>query len=216
MKNNLDYIDKKVDNIQVKKNACIGILCIIICILVAVIILQNSEAFLYEERLEEIVADDVEIEKKWLINPQEIPFDLSDAKVFQIEQTYINFSPEMRVRNINQGEQYVFALKYDMTEDGMQRTEVEIVITQEEYEALVSKKSGNTIYKTRYQLMVDGELVAIDIFHGDLEGLAYMEIEFPNMEEAQAFEEPEWVVEDVTDNINYKNGYLARYGIPAK
>ena len=28
------------------------------------------------------------------------------------------------------------------------------------------------------------------------------------------FESPSWVIEDVTDDIRYKNGYLARYGIP--
>jgi len=44
--------------------------------------------------------------------------------------------------------------------------------------------------------------------------LAYMEIEFANVNESDLFTSPEWVVEDVTDNINYKNGHLARYGIP--
>lgn len=216
MNNNLDYLDKRLENSSVKKNTVIFALCLVICVLTAVIIWQNSEAFLYEERLDEILADDVEIEKKWLIDPDKIPFDLSEARVFDIEQIYINFSPEMRVRNINQGEQYVFTLKYDMTDDGVQRNEVELVLTREEYEELVSKQVGNTIYKTRYQLMIEGELVAIDIFQGDLEGLAYMEIEFPSMEEAPAFETPEWVIEDVTDDINYKNGYLARFGIPER
>ena len=41
-----------------------------------------------------------------------------------------------------------------------------------------------------------------------------MEIEFLNMEEATAFVTPEWVIADVTDDVRYKNGHLARYGIP--
>ena len=47
-----------------------------------------------------------------------------------------------------------------------------------------------------------------------MEGLAYLEIEFENQEEALNFETPDWVIKDVTDDVNYKNGYLARYGIP--
>ena len=41
-----------------------------------------------------------------------------------------------------------------------------------------------------------------------------MEIEFKNEEESNKFEDPKWVVKDVTSDINYKNGHLARYGIP--
>lgn len=214
MKNDLDYIDQTSgESIKKSKNIII-VLCIIIVMLLAIIALQNIKKAPYDERLDELLSDEVEIEKKWLINPKTIPFDLSEAVVFQLEQTYINFSPEMRVRKINDGEQYTFTLKYDMTSDGIKRNEIDIQITQEEYEELVAKQEGNSIQKMRYQLLVDGELVAIDLFKGDLEGLAYMEIEFLNMEEATAFATPEWVIADVTDDVRYKNGHLARYGIP--
>ena len=59
-------------------------------------------------------------------------------------------------------------------------------------------------------------MIAIDIFHGELDGLAYMEIEFPTLEESLAFDTPDWVIKDVTDDIDYKNGHLARFGIPQK
>lgn len=214
MKNDLDYINQTSgESIKKSKNIII-VLCIIIVMLLAIIALQNIKKAPYDERLDELLSDEVEIEKKWLINPKTIPFDLSEAVVFQLEQTYINFSPEMRVRKINDGEQYTFTLKYDMTSDGIKRNEIDIQITQEEYEELVAKQEGNSIQKMRYQLLVDGELVAIDLFKGDLEGLAYMEIEFLNMEEATAFATPEWVIADVTDDVRYKNGHLARYGIP--
>ncbi|QEH70193.1 hypothetical protein [Cellulosilyticum sp. WCF-2] len=214
MKNDLDYINQTSgESIKKSKNIII-VLCIIIVMLLAIIALQNIKKAPYDERLDELLSDEVEIEKKWLINPKTIPFDLSEAVVFQLEQTYINFSPEMRVRKINDGEQYTFTLKYDMTSDGIKRNEIDIQITKEEYEKLVAKQEGNSIQKMRYQLLVDGELVAIDLFEGDLEGLAYMEIEFLNMEEATAFATPEWVIADVTDDVRYKNGHLARYGIP--
>ena len=62
--------------------------------------------------------------------------------------------------------------------------------------------------------MKNGQDMEIDIFSGDLQGLAYLEIEFIDVESAENFKEPEWVVKDVTTDLNYKNGYLARYGIP--
>lgn len=168
----------------------------------------------YVSELNRILSDDVEIERKWIIDKDSIGYDLSDAEVLKIEQTYICFSPEIRVRKINDGQQYSFAVKTNMTSDGMTRDEMEKNITKEEYENLVAKKEGNTVYKTRYQLLDGDYLIAIDIFEEQLEGLAYLEIEFENQEEALNFETPDWVIKDVTDDVNYKNGYLARYGIP--
>lgn len=40
------------------------------------------------------------------------------------------------------------------------------------------------------------------------------EIEFVDTESAENYEAPDWVIKDVTTDLNYKNGYLARYGIP--
>ena len=35
-----------------------------------------------------------------------------------------------------------------------------------------------------------------------------------NIDEAEAYKTPDWVIKDVTDDIRYKNAYLAQYGIP--
>ena len=120
----------------------------------------------------------------------------------------------MRVRDYNNGESFEFTMKNNMTIDGMIRDEINIDITKEQYDNLVIKQEGNTIDKTRYQLYDDGQIIALDIFHGDLDGLAYMEIEFKTEEESNNYREPDWVIKDVTSDINYKNGHLARYGIP--
>ncbi len=162
-----------------------------------------------------VVADaEEEIERKWLIKKEAIPFDLSSAIKIDIIQTYLNFSPEIRVRNIDNGSQYILTIKSNMSVDGLKREEKEYFIDKEEYNILLKKQEGNTIHKTRYQIKYDGEIYEIDIFHDQLDGLAYLEIEFENEEKAKEFVTPEWVIKDVTDNINYKNGYLARYGIP--
>ena len=172
----------------------------------------------YDERIDEILKDEKEIEKKWLLDKSKIPYDLSgkDVKVYKIKQTYLCFDPEMRVRDYNDGAAYEYTMKTNMTVDGLIRDEVNITINKKQYDNLIKKKEGKTINKTRYQFYADGQIIAIDIFHGDLDGLAYMEIEFPNEEEARKYKTPDWVIKDVTDDINYKNGHLARYGIPEK
>ena len=155
-----------------------------------------------------------ETERKWLIREEDIPFSLSDAKVFDIYQTYLNFSPEIRVRKIN-GERFILTVKTDYPAfKGLKRTEQEYEITEEEYNTLLKKSEANTIHKTRYSKEIDGILYEVDDFHDNLDGLMYLEIEFENEKIANEFVQPEWVIVDVTTDLNYKNGYLARYGIP--
>lgn len=199
-----------------KKVKGLIIILLILCVIIVLVfgIKEMVYQIKYNNTIKEIMADDVEIEKKWLIRQEDIPYNLSNAEIFEIEQTYINFSPEIRVRKINGGQEYTFAVKTNMTSDGMIRNELEENITEEEYNNLVKKKEGNTIHKTRYQFLDGDYLVAIDIFSGELKGLAYMEIEFVNKENANSFKTPSWVIKDVTDDIRYKNGHLARYGIP--
>lgn len=136
------------------------------------------------------------------------------SRKYEIVQTYLNFSPEIRVRNINDNE-YVLTIKCDTALKGFVREEHEWLISKEEYDNLLTKKEGNTINKTRYRFKDEkGTEMEIDIFSGDLEGLAYLEIEFVDIESANNYSTPDWVIRDVTTDLSYKNGYLARYGIP--
>lgn len=157
-----------------------------------------------------------EIERKWLVSRDKIPYDLEkEADKYELTQTYLNFSPEVRVRNISD-KRYIMAIKTGLTEEsGLKRSEAQYDITKEEYEQLLTKKEGNTIHKTRYQIKIDGVTWAFDYFHGQLDGLTYMEIEFPSEDAANAFEAPDWVGKDVTNDKKYKNQSLAQFGIPA-
>lgn len=189
-----------------KKNIFIIIELVIIIVLSVALILKYNE--------NNILEYDSEIEKKWLIKQEDIPYDLSQAEKYEIVQTYLNFSPEIRVRNINDNE-YVLTIKCDTALKGFVREEHEWLISKEEYDNLLTKKEGNTINKTRYRFKDEkGTEMEIDIFSGDLEGLAYLEIEFVDIESANNYSTPDWVIRDVTTDLSYKNGYLARYGIP--
>ncbi len=193
---------------------CIFILIVIAALVYNVLTIYNSIG--YEQRITEILSDDKEIERKWLINKDDVPNNLNDSnmQIFEIKQTYICFDPEMRVRDYNNGQSYEFTMKNNMSIDGLIRDEINIDITKEQYDNLVKKQEGATIYKTRYQFYDNEQIIAIDIFHENLDGLAYMEIEFKTEEESRNYKEPQWVIKDVTSDINYKNGHLARYGIP--
>ena len=186
----------------------------IIIVLELIVILALSIILITKLGNNAILEYDSEIERKWLIDVKDIPYDLSKAEKYEIVQTYINFSPEIRVRNINNNE-YILTTKCDTSIKGLTREEHEYIITQDEYEKLLSKGEGNTIYKTRYRLINEDNIeIEIDIFSGDLEGLAYLEIEFLDLESAEKFPNPDWIKKDVTKDLSYKNGYLARYGIP--
>jgi CYTH domain-containing protein len=202
-----------------KKKVIIIILSLLLVLCVGALFYSGYKIYQtlsYYKRLEEIMNDDKEIERKWLIKKEDIPYNLKDSnvKVFDIKQTYLCFDPEMRVRDYNNGESYEYTIKTNMTKDGLIRDEVNIDINKEQYDNLIIKQEGNTIHKTRYQFYDNKQLIAIDIFHDDLDGLAYMEIEFSTKKESDNYKDPKWVIKDVTDDINYKNGHLARFGIP--
>ena len=189
-----------------KKTIIILLELIIIIILSIVLILKCNQNNMLEY--------DEEIEKKWLIKVSDIPYDLSQAEKYEIVQTYLNFSPEIRVRNINNNE-YVLTIKCDTALKGLVREEHEWLISKEEYDNLLTKKEGKTITKTRYRFVDENGIeMEVDIFSGELEGLAYLEREFTDIESAENYKAPDWIIKDVTTDLNYKNGYLARYGIP--
>ena len=183
-------------------------------IFVCVDIFAEIKETLYHNRNEKLLSDNIEIERKWIVDANTIFIDKSTAIVIDIEQTYISFSPEIRVRKLNNGKAYTMTVKNNLTSNGVKRDEYEIEITESQYNQLIAKKEGQTIYKTRYEFNLDGYWASVDIFHGELNGLAYLEIEFVDEKEAKNYKAPSWVIKEVTNDILYKNGSLAQYGIP--
>jgi CYTH domain-containing protein len=106
-------------------------------------------------------------------------------------------------------------IKNNMTSDGMTRDEYEFEINRVQYEYLLNKAEGKTIRKIRYEFNNKGYLLSLDVFSGELTGLIYLEVEFLNKDEAEAYQAPDWAIKEVTDDPLYKNGSLAQYGIPS-
>ncbi len=161
----------------------------------------------------------MEIERKWLVRSACIPYDTAALEAYEIEQAYISFHPAIRVRALRdrQGnEHYVLTVKSgSKADDGLVREEFEIAIDRAGYGALLQKAEGSVIRKTRYLFpRSDGLLEEIDVFHGALEGLCYLEIEFPTVDAARAFPSPEWTERDVTRDRRWRNSALAQFGMP--
>ena len=160
----------------------------------------------------------MEIERKWLLDAGKIPYDLQVLPSYSIEQAYVSFSPTIRIRKINGGEGYILTVKTKPADNAaaeLAREEYEMPLNEEEYNSLLEISRGTVIEKTRYVARNEaGYTEEIDIFSGALEGLAFMEIEFESVEEAQGYRTPDWVTCDVTYDSRYKNACLAKYGRP--
>lgn len=160
------------------------VLIIFVAIVVAMTAVVCIDIFSYikevknQDRIEDMLSDDVEIERKWIVDLAALDFDVSNAMSFTIEQTYISFSPEIRVRKIDNGQKYTMTIKNNMTSDGMTRDEYEFEINSAQYNYLLNKAEGKTIRKIRYEFYDKGYLSSIDVFSGELTGLIYLEVEF--------------------------------------
>jgi len=74
---------------------------------------------------------------------------------------------------------------------------------------------GRQVVKRRYFVPLEGGLTAeVDVYDGELDGLVTGEVEFPDADAALAFEAPEWLGRDVTEDPRYANQKLAVDGIP--
>lgn len=70
---------------------------------------------------------------------------------------------------------------------------------------------NNLIKKDRYKILINnGLIVELDVFHGNLEGLVFAEVEFPNLEVAENFNKPEWLGKDLCFDKRFDNTLLSK------
>lgn len=143
-----------------------------------------------------------ENERKFLVN--EIP-NLDGVASYEIEQGYISFSPEVRIRR--KGVEYFITHK---GEGNQIRTEIETNIDKVAYDIMALLVQGKFINKTRYEISLGDVIAELDIYHGDLEGLVTVETEFSNIEQASKFIVPEWFGKEITSDKRFKNKNLAQ------
>lgn len=150
----------------------------------------------------------MEIERKFLIDPEMIPGKLEEYPSLKIEQGYLCTAPVVRIRQ--QDDEYYLTYK---SKGMMAREEYNLPLTKEAYEHLKPKADGLVISKTRYLIPEkNGLTIELDVFHDTYEGLFLAEVEFPDEETAVAYIPPAWFGEDVTHSDKYHNSVLSKGG----
>lgn len=148
----------------------------------------------------------MEIERKYLIQKENLPKNFMDYPSHKIEQGYLCTSPVVRIRR--QDDEYYLTYK---SKGLMSREEYNLPLTKEAYLHLKPKADGIVISKTRYLIPEKNDLtIELDIFHDVYDGLILAEVEFATEIDANNYLPPEWFGEDVTFSSQYHNSTLSQ------
>ncbi len=158
-----------------------------------------------------------EIEQKYLIEYPNLKKLEQDKKAIKVEiiQTYLKNNDknidENRIRQRGIDGNYIYSQTTKKKIDEQTRIEVEKRLTKNEYLDLLMEADTNltSIRKTRYCLVYQNQYLEIDIypFWNDK---AILEVELNNKGQEVALPKYIKVIEDVTNNKEYKNHQLAK------
>jgi len=165
----------------------------------------------------------MEIERKFLVEFPKSWFDLAELfddliDVKRISQTYLiakDGEPSPRVRKTVEGltgdtETVYHFNKKKPVKTGVHEEE-EYEITKSKYESHLKNARPDkvSIDKTRFVFKYNDQIFELDVFKGNLKGLAILEIELKNTK--QAVELPPFlkVIKEVTEDKKYNNFSLA-------
>jgi len=157
----------------------------------------------------------MEIERKFTVRT--LPENLAQYPYKGLEQGYLCTHPVVRVRKSVKGGEAAYILCYK-SKLGLEKKadataqvccEEEMPLTKEAYEKLLSKADGRVITKTRYLIPYYEYTIELDVFAGELAGLVFAEVEFPDEEASATFTAPDWFDADVTFDDRFKNNKLA-------
>lgn len=152
----------------------------------------------------------IEIERKFLVTSD--AWRTQATRVVHMAQAYLNdlatldagaMNVSVRVRI--QGDEAFLNMK--SRELGTTRQEFDYPIPVDDARALLALSVGGRIEKRRHYVEVGGRTFEVDEFQGDNDGLVVAELELDNA--YAAFERPDWLGEEVTDDARYYNLALA-------
>jgi CYTH domain-containing protein len=153
----------------------------------------------------------VEIERKFRLEGE--PDWISDCDSTRIEQGYLAIEgaggAEVRLRR-RDGET-LLTVKLG---SGEIRTEEEIALEPEQFEALWPLTKGRRVEKVRYLVPTESGEIEVDVFEGELAGMITAEMELDSEAQSDAFDPPGWLGREVTGDDRYANETLAAHGLP--
>lgn len=149
-----------------------------------------------------------EIERKFLVdinkwNNLYSTFNKKTNFGTRIVQFYLSNNPTVRIRI--SGLQAFITIKGPT--EGISRSEFEYRIPREDAEEMMKLGISSFIEKIRYDVEFNNQLFTVDVFEGKNKGLVIAEIELES--EDQEVILPDWITEDVSEDINYYNSNLA-------
>lgn len=157
----------------------------------------------------------IEIERKFLVASLPEDVYLSEMHSERIEQGYLaNGSGKNTVRIRKKGDKYFETVKQKYGLNPAERMELEIELTEEQFNTLWPATEGKRVEKTRYYIPYEETVIELDVFEGDNAGYMLAEVEFPNVIDADLFVPPDWLGPDVTADGHFGNAHIAKTGFP--
>lgn len=144
-----------------------------------------------------------EIERKFLVDKEKWDALKKPAGV-HYRQGYLSIDPERTVRVRIAGDTGYITIKGKSI--GAKRAEYEYEIPKNDAEELIDSLSISSLSKIRYKINVDEKCWEIDEFLEENSGLLMAEIELQT--EDETFTIPDWISEEVTDDLRFYNSNL--------
>lgn len=152
-----------------------------------------------------------EIERKFRV--AQLPGNLDECSSSDIRQGYLAVTEdgtEVRVRK--RGDETTLTVKQGQ---GRVRAEEEVKLDSDEFARLWRLTEGRRLEKRRHLVPAgSGLTIELDVYAGSLDGLALAEVEFASEEQAEDFEPPDWLGEELTGNPRFNSQRLAVRGLP--
>lgn len=152
-----------------------------------------------------------EIERKFHV--KKLPQDLNSYPHEDIHQGYIVIADEFEIRLRRCANKLYQTVK---SGKGLYRKEIEIELTEEQFQKLWPLTEKKRIKKVRYQIEYHRLLIELDIYHASLAGLITAEVEFQSIKMCESFTPPDWFGLEITKDERFKNKNLARFGLPTE
>jgi adenylate cyclase len=147
-----------------------------------------------------------EIERKFLVDHDKWS-KLEKPEGTHYKQGYLMSNEQQTIRVRVSDEQGYLNLKSKISE--MSRHEYEYEIPLKDGLEILEAFTRRGTEKVRYRISFAGKVWEADVFLGDNAGLIVAEIELKS--EDEAFEKPDWVTDEVTDDGRYSNAALSQY-----
>ncbi len=148
-----------------------------------------------------------EIERKFAV--RELPSTLDAGTLFRQGYVAVDGEAEVRVRAAD--ESFTLTIKGGA---GLRRTEVELPLSQEQFDELWRLAGARCLVKRRHVVPVGSLTAELDVYGSALEGLAVVEVEFDTEEDADRFVPPAWFGKELTGRSGWSNAALATRGRP--